>query len=88
MTREQIAAAPALPTLYVGNDTYGRALQVARASDGRWFRRFYEYNGYGMTWTRWRPYACDVTDIPASIEYGFQRLAAVPGARLRLPSAK
>lgn len=44
-----------------GTDTFGRDVQVAQRIDGVWFCRFREFNGYGVSWTRWETYGREPT---------------------------
>lgn len=37
--------------LYAGGDNYSQ--EYALRTDGQWFCRFYQYNGFGMAWTKW-----------------------------------
>ncbi|EMC4401916.1 hypothetical protein [Cronobacter sakazakii] len=46
--------------VYSGRDSYGRSVQVAERVDGKWFSRFYEWNGYHSTWSRWKPHETPV----------------------------
>jgi hypothetical protein len=41
---------------WFGSDTFGRSVEVAERSDGQFFCRFYEYNGYGKSWSKWERY--------------------------------
>ena len=38
---------------YFGNDSTGRAVEVAQSETGNWYCRFYEFNGYAKAWSKW-----------------------------------
>lgn len=39
---------------FFGSDTFGRQVERAqRASDGKWFSRVFEFNGYAQAWSKW-----------------------------------
>ena len=40
---------------WFGYDSYGRSVEVAERSDGQFFRRALEFNGFGKAWTKWLP---------------------------------
>ena len=72
---------------YVGNDTYGRLVELAERTDGQYFFREYVYNGYGKGFTKWSKYTNDVVlDSNNDIEYGFQKLRSVGQTNYRLPN--
>jgi hypothetical protein len=39
--------------LYIGSDSFGRNVQMAKRDDNVWFFREYVYNGYGKGWSKW-----------------------------------
>jgi len=39
--------------LFSGYDTYGRMVERALSESGKWFARYYDYNGYGKSWCKW-----------------------------------
>lgn len=38
---------------YYGSNTYGVPVEVAQSENGKWFARFYEWNGYARCWSKW-----------------------------------
>ena len=38
---------------YFGNDSTGRPVEVAESVNGKWFCRFYEFNGFAKAWSKW-----------------------------------
>ena len=71
---------------YIGNDTYGRRIQLVVDTLGQQFNRNWAWNGYAMCWTRWAKQMepCPIKGDYA--EWGWNRLQYVPGPyRYRLP---
>lgn len=86
--------------LWFGNDSTGRSVEVAVSVDGEYYSRAYEYNGYGMSWSKWESHEPDfaistenaysgkVTHHPERpvMCYGFTRLTQyIDNPRVRLP---
>jgi hypothetical protein len=68
-----------------GFDSQGRAVQVGR-KDGIWFSRWYRFNGYGMSWSKWTPSESETLNADNTIDWGFSKLRYVGvNNRLRFP---
>ena len=39
--------------VFYGNDSTGRPVEVAESVDGKWFCRFFEFNGFAKAWSKW-----------------------------------
>ena len=39
--------------LYTGRDSRNTPVEVAQRNDGVWFYRQRQFNGFGVTWTKW-----------------------------------
>lgn len=44
-----------LAALWEGRCSYGRPAQIAESESGKFFFREYRWNGYGRTWSKWKP---------------------------------
>jgi hypothetical protein len=70
--------------LWYGSDSLGRSVEAARIGDN-WFCRYYQYNGYGMSWSKWEK-SEPLTLVNNNVEWGFTKLHyAGINNRLRLP---
>lgn len=82
-----------------GNDTYGRAVEVAERADGVFFARCYGWNGFGKAWSKWEVWSPDwetrgvnrytgeeVEYAEPVLYWGFQRMSQFSGTpNFRLP---
>lgn len=86
--QEGLKMAKAIRAFY-GYDSQGRMIETAQRSDGAWFFRAYEFNGYGEGWTKWSLYDEEpsITEDGSTFAWGFSRLQIETGPlRLRLPN--
>lgn len=76
---------------WVGYDSFGRRVQVAKSESKKFYCRAWKWNGYAMAWEKWqkmedRPR--HFLNLDGQIEFGFSALDYIGGSelRLRLPS--
>lgn len=64
--------------LFVGTDSYGRNVQMAKREDNVWFFRQYTFNGFGKGWSKW-------TIWNEPVEYTKQIINAYDGTVTKFP---
>lgn len=79
---------------FFGTDTYGTNVQVGRRGD-EFYWRSYQYNGYGMAWSKWDLLSGkELEGLPeielcpegkVRMKWGWNWLTGVENVRLRLP---
>ena len=77
--------------LFTGSYSTGQHCELAQSVTGEWYLREHGYNGYGMGWSKWMPYAQEVVVNDGFIEWGFSSLHEFTDTkvinRMRLPVA-
>lgn len=87
---------------FFGTLSNGVATEAAQREDGKWFRRFYEFNGYTKAWTKWAEFTPSwITEsenqytgekiahaAETIMSCGFNRMTEILGTKLsyRLPN--
>lgn len=75
---------------FYGTDTFGKPVEVGIKEGVQYFRT-YEYNGYGMTFTKWTKRKENSKIIPnylgdrPGLEWGFNMLVGCENVKTRLP---
>lgn len=39
---------------FFGHNSSGTSTEVCQSENGKWYQRWYEWNGYQKSWTKWR----------------------------------